>query len=175
MEVSLCYPQALFGIELCHLMIMLMELVRDGDATFTACCLVLSWISREGSKDNLINVATEMRSMSPQNQTRSATTLTIHLMPSLISLIKWQMNNVRRWGCIKVVFIKLCNNIYECTELCMLRSTLLILPFPRQRAWRTTRFFSGRFIRWNMSCFAKSHEKCSLWVDPHIMCEVVCC
>jgi len=88
MEMSLCYPQTLFGIELCHGMIMLMELVRVGDATFTACCVVLSWISREGSKDNLINVATEMRSMSPQNQT-------IHLMPSLISLFKGQMNNVR--------------------------------------------------------------------------------
>jgi len=33
---------------------MLMELVRVGDVTFTACWLGLSWISREGTKDNII-------------------------------------------------------------------------------------------------------------------------
>jgi hypothetical protein len=49
---------------------MLMELVRVGDATFTA----YWWV-----KDNLINVATEMRTRLPQNQTRSATVLNIPL------------------------------------------------------------------------------------------------
>jgi len=58
---------------------MLMELVRVGDVTFTACWLGLSWISCEGTKDNLINVATEMRTRSPQNQTRIATALAVPL------------------------------------------------------------------------------------------------
>jgi hypothetical protein len=79
MDVSLCYPQRLFGIELCHGMMMLMELRKVGDVTFTACWLVLSRISRECPKDNLINVAAEMRTRSPQNQTRIATALTVPL------------------------------------------------------------------------------------------------
>jgi hypothetical protein len=79
MDVSFFYPQRLFGIELCHGMIMLMELVRVGDVTLTACWLAFSWISREGTKDNLINVATEIRTRSPQSQTRIAAALTVPL------------------------------------------------------------------------------------------------
>ena len=70
---------------------MLMELVRVGDVTFTACWLVLSWISREGIKDNLINVATEMRTRSPQDQTRIATALTVPLGATLDKYV--QMTN----------------------------------------------------------------------------------
>jgi hypothetical protein len=106
-----------------------------------ACWLVLPWISREGTKDNLINVATEIRTRSPQDQTRIATALTVLLGATFVKYVH-MTNNVRSWVCIKMVFIKSCNNIYECTDLCVLRSILLILlPFPPQRVWRTTRFF----------------------------------
>ena len=67
---------------------MLMELVRVGDVTFTACLLVLSWISLEGSKDNLIIVATEMRTSSHQNQTRIAAALTVPLGAKFDSMFK---------------------------------------------------------------------------------------
>jgi hypothetical protein len=92
--VSSCYLKRLFGIELCHGMIVLFELEDVGEATVTACWRVLPWISREGTKDNFSSVATETRTGTSQNQTRSVTASTIPLSAKCAKSVQ-MTNNVR--------------------------------------------------------------------------------